>query len=128
MRYQWTNDDLLSYVGVDDDRMSAAELVSIDDGIPMFNQWADGKEAIREMVEVYAIDEPEFVEEEESSGDIAPKLPEALGMAWKLHLFASIEHPELHSLLSELESKMVDVYLDWKSSKQCCITDYFRKN
>ena len=46
--------------------------------------------------------------------EIAPKLPEALDTVRKLHLFASTEHSEPHSLLSELESKMTDVYLDWK--------------
>lgn len=124
-------DDLLSHIAVNDERMSAAELVSIDDDIPAFNQWTDEKEAIREMVAASGTDEPQFFEEEEeeeSRNDIAPKLPEALDMVRKLHLFASTEHPELHSLLSELESKMTDVYLDWKSSKQSCITDYFHKN
>jgi hypothetical protein len=58
-------DDLLFYVDVDDDRMSVAELVSIDDDIPVFNQWTHEKEAIREMMEVNGIEEPAFVEEEE---------------------------------------------------------------
>ena len=121
-------EDLLSHVGVSNSRMSAAELVSVDSRIPVFNEWTDESEAIRQMAEVHIVDEMNNVDDEDSIEEVVPKLPEALNMLRKLHLFASTEHPELHPLLTELESKMTDVYLDWKSSKQSCITDYFKKN
>ena len=121
-------EDRLSHVGVSNSRMSAAELVSIDSRIPVFNEWTDESEAIRQMAEFHIVDEMNNVDDEDSIEEVVPKLPEALNMLRKLHLFASTEHPELHPLLSELESKMTDVYLDWKSSKQSCITDYFKKN
>ena len=39
-------------------------------------------------------------------------LPEALDMVRKLHLLASSQHPDLHQLVSELEAKLTDIYLD----------------
>lgn len=91
--------------------MSAMELVNVDSNIPVFNEWTDDHQVMRQMVQFNGIDDTD-VEEEESIGEVVPKLPEALDMLRKLHLFASIEHPELHSLLSELESEMTDIYLD----------------
>ena len=35
---------------------------------------------------------------------------------------------ELHQFISELESKMTDLYLDSKVCKQSCITDFFKKH
>ena len=122
-------DDLLSHLNTADNRMSAIELMDIDYDIPVFSEWTNDDDAIREMVEVHAIDTNDNVDDEkELAEEASPKLPEVLEMLRKLHVFASNEHPELHSLLSELESKMTDIYLDWKSSKQSCITDYFKKS
>ena len=94
-------EDLLFHVDVSSNRMSAVELVSIDSDIPVFNEWTDESDAIRQMAEVHIIDEMDNVDEEDSIEEVVPKLPEALDMLRKLHLFASTEHPELHSLLSD---------------------------
>ncbi len=45
-----------------------------------------------------------------------------------IYLFASTEQSELHVLISELESKITDLYIDSKASKQSSITDFFKKN
>jgi len=66
-------------------------------------------------------------DEEESHQEEPPKLPEALDMVRKLHLLASSQHFELHQLVSELETKLVDIYLDSKTAKQSSITDFFSK-
>lgn len=108
--------------------MSAAELLSIDSDIAVFNERTAESGAIRQMAEVHIIGEMDNVDEEDSIEEVVSKLPEALDKLRKLHLFASTDHPELHSLLSEHESKMTDVNLDSKSSKQSCITDYFKQN
>jgi hypothetical protein len=66
-------------------------------------------------------------EEEEivSLAEQPPNLPEVLEMMRKLHLFASIEQPQLHGLISDLESQLTDIYLDSKAVKQSSIKDYF---
>ncbi len=71
----------------------------------------------------HAIDEEEDNQEEEP-----PKLPEALDMVRKLHLLASSQHSDLHQLVSELEAKLTDIYLDSRVAKQSSITDFFQKS
>jgi hypothetical protein len=78
-------------------------------------------------VEIVNINDTQNVEEDESIEEIPLKLPEALDMLRRLHLFASTEQPGLHVLISKLESEMTDLYLDSKMSKQSCITDFFKK-
>ena len=46
----------------------------------------------------------------------------------RLHLLASTEQSQLHSLISDLKSKLTDAYVDSKVSKQNCILDCFNKN
>ena len=46
-------------------------------------------------------------------------------MVRKLHLFASIEHLQLHNLMSDLESQLIDINLESKAVKQSSVTDYF---
>ena len=50
-----------------------------------------------------------------------------LEMIRKSHLFASIRQTDLLQLVSELESKLIDTYIDSKSNKQTSITDFCRK-
>ncbi|CAF2138200.1 unnamed protein product, partial [Rotaria magnacalcarata] len=64
-------------------------------------------------------------EEEDAFVEKPPNLPEALEMMRRLHLFASIEQPQLHNLIYDLESQLTDIYLDSKAVKQSSITDYF---
>ena len=124
-------DDLLTHLQIGSNRMSAVELINIDSNIPVFNEWNDNSDLLIEIIN-YGVDEnnegTEEEEETESSQEIPPKLPEALDILRRLHLFASKEQPELHQFISELESKMTDLYLDSKVCKQSCITDFFKKH
>jgi hypothetical protein len=54
-----------------------------------------------------------------------PNLSEVLEMVAKLHLFASTQQPQLHSVVSDLQSQLTDIYIDSKSAKQSSIKDYF---
>jgi hypothetical protein len=45
-------------------------------------------------------------------------------MTHKLRLFASTQQPQLHKLVNELESKLIDVYIDSKR-RQTTIDDFF---
>ncbi len=67
-------------------------------------------------------------EEQDNQEEGSPKLPEALDMVRKLHLLASSQHPDLHQLVSELEAKLTDIYLDSRVAKQSSITDFFQKS
>ncbi|CAM4833278.1 unnamed protein product [Rotaria magnacalcarata] len=117
-------DDLLSHLLIGGNRMSAIELVNIDCDIPVFNEWSDNNDL---LVEIVNTDITENVEEDESIEEITLKLPEALDILRRLHLLASTKQPELHVLISKLESEMTDLYLYSKMAKQSCITGFFKK-
>jgi chromosomal replication initiation ATPase DnaA len=68
------------------------------------------------MVNIHVIDEMDNIDEKESIQEVVPNLPDALDMLRKRAVLASIKHPELHPLLSDLESKSTDIYLGCKSS------------
>ena len=57
-----------------------------------------------------------------------PDLSEALDIQRRLHLLVSTEQSQLHSLVNDLQSKLIDAYLNSEVSKQSCITDYFNQD
>ncbi|CAM4833523.1 unnamed protein product [Rotaria magnacalcarata] len=113
---------LLVHLRIGGSQLTAAEFVDIDSCIPTFNEW-DDSEHLKTYIQVTQDDNEE--EEEEALLEQPPNLSEALEMMRKLHLFASIEQPQLHNLISDLESQLTDIYLDSKAVKQSSITDYF---
>ncbi|CAF4450927.1 unnamed protein product, partial [Rotaria magnacalcarata] len=112
---------LLVHLRIGSSQSTAVEFVDIDSCIPTFNEW-DDYEHLKTYIQVTQNDNEE---EEEALLEQPPKLSEALEMMRKLHLFASIELPQLHNLISDLESQLTDIYLDSKAAKQSSITDYF---
>ena len=62
-------------------------------------------------------------EEEDNQEEEPPNVPKVLDMAHKLHLLASSQH----QLVSKLESKLIDIYLDSQVVKQSSIADIFQK-
>ncbi|CAF1066331.1 unnamed protein product [Didymodactylos carnosus] len=116
-------DSSLTHLQIAGPQLTAAEFVNIDSCIPTFNEW-DDYEHLKTYIQVTQ-DDNEDEEEEEGLVEQPPNLSEALEMIRKLHLFASIEQPQLHNLISDLESQLTDIYLDSKAVKQSSITDYF---
>jgi hypothetical protein len=116
-------DSLLAHIRIGGHQLTAAEFVNIDSSIPAFNAW-DDDEHLKDLVQVNE-DEEKEEEENVSVAEKPPNLSEVLEMMRKLHLFASIQQPQLHTLISELESQVMDIYLDSKVAKQSSITDYF---
>ncbi|CAF1116814.1 unnamed protein product [Rotaria magnacalcarata] len=55
-----------------------------------------------------------------------PKIMEAMEILRKLHLPATIQEPQLHQLISQLESKLTDVYIHSKAKKQTKLEDFFK--
>ncbi len=56
-----------------------------------------------------------------------PSLLEAVKMIHRLHLLSSAQHPELHSFVVQLQSKLIDIYLDENNSRQKPIYEYFQR-
>ncbi len=46
-------------------------------------------------------------------------------MMQRLRLLLTIQQPQLHKLISELESKLIDVYIDSKE-KKTAMEDFFK--
>jgi hypothetical protein len=73
-------------------------------------------------------DGPQEEEEEEAPPETPSTLAQAMEMMRKLHLFASVQQPQLHEAVSVLESRLTDIYLDSKCVVQSKIEDYFVKS
>lgn len=115
-------DNLLLHLGINDVQLSAAQYMAIDDEIPVFNEWEDNPEIVSVTED---IEQDQEENEDEPTFEEPPSLVDALEMIRKLHLLVSTRQPELHQLVSDLESKLTDTYIDSKSSKQSSITDFF---
>lgn len=119
-------DSLLNHIRIGDSQLTAAEFVDIDSCLSTFNECNDD-EHLRDYIQVIQdVNEDEKEEEEEISlAEQPPNLPEALEMLRKLHLYASIEQPQLHNIISDLEAQLTDIYLVSKAVKQTSIKDFF---
>lgn len=78
---------------------------------------------LKGLIEILQEDVDE--EEEMSLAEKPPNLSDVLEMVAKLHLFASTQQPQLHSVVSDLQSQLTDIYIDSKSATQSSIKDYF---
>lgn len=65
---------------------------------------------------------------EELPGEDPPSLSESLELVRRLRLLSTTQQPELHHLVTELQSKLTDVLLDSTVSKQRSICDYFKSS
>ena len=88
-------------------QLSAAEFIDIDSSILAFNELDDN---------VHPKDLVQIDEEEESVliTEKPPNLSEVLEMMRKLHLFSSTRQHQLHTLISDLDSQLTDIYLTRK--------------
>jgi hypothetical protein len=103
--------------------ITAEEFVSIDDDAPIFDEWND-KDVESSTINIIPYEDNE-------DNDLPQQNPlslaEALDMIRRLHVLSSIDYPELYSTVFELESKLIDIYIQKKTSKQSSIYDFFRK-
>jgi hypothetical protein len=116
-------DELLQHVNIGGQHMTGDQFVNIDSSAPSFDVWSNNSED----PSVVNILPNEDDEENDLPNEDPPNLPEAMDMLHRLHLLSSIDYPQLHSTVSELESKLIDIYLEKKTSKQSTIYDYFSK-
>ena len=47
-------------------------------------------------------------------------------IAKRLHLLSTTRYLELHLFISQLQSKLIDIYLDSKCSQQKSVKDFFK--
>ena len=93
-------DDLPSHVRIDSNQLSALELVNIDSSIPVCHEWNGNRNFLVEIVSVYRIEDDDG---QQQIKETSPNLSGALDMLQRLHLLASTEQSQLHSLISDLK-------------------------
>jgi len=91
--------------------------------MPTFNEWNDLGD---KLLSVHGIghDDAENVEEIETENP--PSLAESLELIRRLRLLSTTQQPELHPFITQLESKLTDIFLESNSSKQKSILEYFK--
>ncbi|CAF2766906.1 unnamed protein product [Rotaria sp. Silwood2] len=122
-------DKLLTHIHIDGQSLSAKEFVEMDLDIPAFNEWDDFDNNVTIVDEEYGNkNQNNNDEDDDISTEAPPKFIDAMEMVRRLHILASTQHPELHSLVSQLDSQLTQLFIDSKGAKQAKIDDYFRKN
>ena len=105
------------------------KFVEMDSDIPAFNEWDDSDNDVTIVGEEYGTKNPNNNDEDDDiPNEAPPKLIDAMEMVRRLHILASTQHPELHSLVSQLDSQLTQLFIDSKGVKQTKINDYFSKN
>ncbi len=51
----------------------------------------------------------------------------AIEIIQRLRLFSVTQYPQLHQAITDIESKLMDIYLDSKMSVQSTLDSYFKK-
>jgi hypothetical protein len=97
-----TLDMFVSHVSVDGKSLSDSEFVEVDDETPAFNEWSD-------------------------PGDPLIVVDDGFGNHRNEEELAATEQPQLHSLISRLDSQLTQVFIDSKVLKQTTIDDFFVK-
>ncbi|CAM4840512.1 unnamed protein product, partial [Rotaria magnacalcarata] len=128
-----TLDMLLDHIKIDGEYRSASEFVDMDTEIPVFNEWNDPVDkqiiidkACRNQISNENNDDISSIEEEDDvPAELPPKLVDAMEMVRRLHLLATTEQPQLHCIISQLDSQLTQLFIDSKQLKQKTIEDFF---
>ncbi|CAM4834402.1 unnamed protein product [Rotaria magnacalcarata] len=130
-----TLDMLLDHVKIDGECLSASEFVDMHTEIPVFNEWNDPVDkqiiidkACRNQISNENNDDISSMEEEDDvPAELPPKLVDAMEMVRRLHLLATTEQPQLHCIISQLDSQLTQLFIDSKQLKHKTIEDFFKK-
>ncbi|CAF1389307.1 unnamed protein product [Rotaria sordida] len=121
-------DRVLKHLTIGGKSMSGYDYVGIDDNAPSFNEWnepADKLLSINGITNEDA-DSNEDQQNDDLPSEEPPSLSECLHLVRRLRLFSTMQQPDLHSFIIQLQSKLTDALLDSSLSKQRSITDYFK--
>ncbi|CAF2100518.1 unnamed protein product [Rotaria magnacalcarata] len=120
-------DRVLRHLTIGGKPMSGYDIMC-DDNAPSFNEWNDSNGKL--LVINVIINDDGDSNEDQLNDDVPsedpPSLSEFLDLVRHLHFFSTMQQPELHSFIIELQSKLTDALLDSTLSKQRPILDYFK--
>ncbi|CAF4100788.1 unnamed protein product [Rotaria magnacalcarata] len=66
-------------------------------------------------------------EEDDVPAELPPKLVDAMEMVRRLHLLATTEQPQLHCIISQLDSQLTQLFIDSKQLKHKTIEDFSKQ-
>ena len=119
---------LLVHVKVGGRSLTPNEFVEVEIEIPAFNEWNDDDNLI--TIDADPSNDVSKSNEDEDEDDMPtetpPNLVEVMEMVRQLRLLANTQHPRLHSLVSQLDSQLTQLFIDSKGAKQTTIGDFFR--
>lgn len=95
-------DEFLEQITIGGEKLRTNDFIDIDMDVSVFNEWTD-------------INNPKI---------LPPKITEAIQMIQKLRPFGTIEQPQLHRLIGELEPKLIDIYIDSKKKTPATMNEY----
>ncbi|CAF1580142.1 unnamed protein product [Rotaria magnacalcarata] len=121
-------DTLLTHITIGALSLTANEFIEIDSETPVFNEWND----INDNLMVVDADCGDNItidnnEDDDMPTEAPPKLIEAMYMVRRLHILAATQQPQLHRLISQLDSQLTQIFIDSKGVKQATIKDFFHK-
>ena len=117
-------DHFLQNITIGGQTMKAGDFVDMDNDTPVFNEWFDNCENIL-ACDINEQDDEDDDDSNSISTDTPPKITEAIEMTHKLRLLATTQQSQLHKLINELESKLIDVYIESKNRRQTTVDDFF---
>lgn len=118
-------DELLKHAVISGPPMTADEYINIDSHVPAFNECDDSSERLTIVNNITQTSELDDDEEERTSEETPPKLCEAIEIIQRLRLFCVTQCPQLHQAIIDIESKLIDIYLDSKIPVQSTLDSYF---
>ena len=120
-------DLLLVHVNIGGQSLSAIEFIEVDEETPAFNEWDDVDNNLIIVAEQRHNNDNND-EDDDMPTETPPKVIEAMEMVRRLHLLAATQQPQLHSLISQLDSQLTQLFIDSKGVKQTTIDDFFHRN
>ncbi|CAF4851692.1 unnamed protein product, partial [Rotaria socialis] len=119
-------DTLLTHITIGGLSLTANEFIEIDSETPVFNEWND----INDNLIAVDADCGDNIttdnnEDDDMPTEAPPKLIEAMCMVRRLHVLAATQQPQLHTLISQLDSQLTQLFIDSKGVKQATIKDFF---
>ncbi|CAF4026659.1 unnamed protein product [Rotaria sp. Silwood1] len=121
-------DTLLTHITIGGHSLNANEFVEIDSETSAFNEWNDIDDNLI-VVDAGCGDNitTDNNEDDDMPTEAPPKLTEAMEMVRRLHILAATQQPQLHTLISQLDSQLTQLFIDSKGVKQATIKDVFHK-
>ncbi|CAF2189462.1 unnamed protein product [Rotaria magnacalcarata] len=120
-------DLLLVHLNIGGQSLSAIEFIEVDEDTSAFNEWNDVDNSLI-IVDEQRHNNDDNDEDDDMPTETPPKVIEAMEMVRRLHLLAATQQPQLHSLISQLDSQLTQLFIDSKGVKQTTIDDFFHRN